>query len=340
MAKRTTKKIKATGKSKLISNTRSVGLLHTGLRDNFYVLVDAMLKMAEGDLQKKNPDDTIKIYEDGYYAADDPGLLQDLADKLVNETGVEVIVAAGGPQSAIAAMEATQAADDATRSEVSIVFTTVAEPDNLGLVDSLDEPGRNATGIAGQTSENDPMRLRLLRALVYPLRPQATQVGVLINPGRQRYREQFKPVKEAAKKLKLKAVARRANTEKGIERAFKDFSDKSFLGVVVTADSFFNNNRKKVIATAADCKIPTIYQWRQFAEDGGLISYGPSIEKAYEEAGKFVAKILLGKKPAKLECFVPAEGTFELVVNGATAEDHLGIKDVPDKLLNKTVTVI
>ena len=187
MAKRTTKKIKATGKSKLISNTRSVGLLHTGLRDNFYVLVDAMLKMAEGDLQKKNPDDTIKIYEDGYYAADDPGLLQDLADKLVNETGVEVIVAAGGPQSAIAAMEATQAADDATRSEVSIVFTTVAEPDNLGLVDSLDEPGRNATGIAGQTSENDPMRLRLLRALVNPLRTQATQGGVPINKGQQRY---------------------------------------------------------------------------------------------------------------------------------------------------------
>jgi ABC-type uncharacterized transport system substrate-binding protein len=342
MVKKPAHKKKATGKSKkkaILPNY--IGLLHTGSSSKFSALVKVMFDKAQAYLRATKPSESIEIIGGGYYADDDPGLLEDLAAKLVNETNAELIVAAGGPQSAIAAKEATAEADDPKRRDLPVVFTTVAEPDKMGLVDTLNEPGGNLTGIAGKTSENDPMRLQLLHALVsqVPQNPPKTKVGVLINPGRQRNKEQFKRLKSAARKLKLTLVPRRAHNIAGIERAFKDFSDDTFLGVVVTADSFFNNNRAKVIAEADEYEIPTIYQWREFAVEHGLMSYGPSIADAYEQAGEFAARILLKEKPADMECWVPNETTFELIVNKTTAKNHLGLNegDLPAKLLTKTV---
>jgi putative ABC transport system substrate-binding protein len=145
-------------------------------------------------------------------------------------------------------------------------------------------------------------------------------VGILINPSRQGNRRQYRPLKRGARRLGLVPVAKRTNNERGIERAFLQFRHPSFLGVVVTADSFFNNNRQKVIDEAArDDGIPAIYQWREFVDQGGLISFGPSIRQAYEEAGRYVARILLGEKPAQMECSEPDAATFEVFVKTATA---------------------
>ena len=109
--------------------------------------------------------------------------------------------------------------------------------------------------------------------------------------------------------------------------------------MVVTADSFFNNNRDKVIAEAAkDGGIPAIYQWREFAEEGGLISFGPSIRQAYEEAGRYAARIILGERPAQMACSVPDPASFDVFVKTATAT-NLGLT-VPANLLGRRVNQI
>jgi putative ABC transport system substrate-binding protein len=316
MAKKDIKKLKA--KKKVRATTHRVGVLHTGKSDNFEDLVKLIKPAADTYLLSQGSNDKISIFQGGHYANDDLGVLDDLAYELVNNTNVEVIVAAGGPQSAIAAMDATNEADG-SRSVTPVVFTTVADPVGLGLVESLATPGYNLTGMAGETSENDPTRLELLHEFVKRVRPTAKKVGVLINPARQGYPKQFRDLKKKAKSLNLKLVVRRAKKTERIASAFAKFRGAGFLGAVVTADSFFNNNRATVIEEAKiEGGVPTIYQWRSFAEDGGLISYGPSIQYAYEEAGRYVARIILGEDPKDMECSAP--GSCELVVNGETAK--------------------
>jgi putative ABC transport system substrate-binding protein len=297
-----------------------------------------MINAAWQHLRLSQPNDSIELYGGGFYANDDLGVLEDYADKLVNESNVPVIVAAGGPQSAISAMDATAEADLNARRTVPIVFTTVTDPEGLGLVDRLDRPGRHLTGMAGQTSEKDTERLQLLHEFVSTQRA-GRNVGILINPSRQGNRKQYRRLKREARTLGLVPVARRANNERGIERAFLQFRHPSFLGVVVTADSFFNNNRDKVIAEAArDDGIPAIYQWREFVDEHGLISFGPSIRQAYEEAGRYVARILLGERPAQMPCSVPDATTFEVFVKTATARSLQ--LNVPPTLGGRTVNEI
>jgi putative ABC transport system substrate-binding protein len=235
-------------------------------------------------------------------------------------------------------MDATAEADDKSRKTVPIVFTTVTDPVDLGLVNSIGTPGRHLTGMAGQTSENDVTRLNILHAFVSKQRP-GRKLGVLINPGRQRNRRQYRPLKKRARDLGLDPVPKRANTLRGIERAFAEFRKPGFLGVVVTADAFFNNNRAKVIEEAAkNGGVPAIYQWREFAADGGLISFGPSVKQAYEEAGRYVARILLGEKPKNMQCSKPNKGSFDIFVKKATA-NGLGLT-VPATILGRTVKLI
>jgi putative ABC transport system substrate-binding protein len=139
-----------------------------------------------------------------------------------------------------------------------------------------------------------------------------------MNPDRDSLEKQFKALAAKAKGLGLQLVPRRTNNRKGIKRAFNHFKTKNVLGALVTADSFFNNNRDEVISAAASFGIPTIYQWREFATAGGLISYGPSILDAYEQAGKYVTRILDGhESPSTMACSTPS--SYELVVNTTTA---------------------
>lgn len=258
-----------------------------------------------------------------YRAADDHyDRLPGLAAELVRNR-VSVIVAAGGPVSAIAAKRATDT--------IPIVFTTIADPVKSGLVDGLSRPGGNATGTAGLTSELDAKRLELLRQL----KPSARLIGVLVNPNRPGVEANSKELQAAAEALGCKLIFQNAGPDHPIDAAFARLAEQKVDALVVTADPFFNFRRPQVVALAARYAIPAIYQWREFVGDGGLMSYGPSIADAYYQAGVYAGRILKGARPADLPVMQPTR--FELVINQKTAKT-LGI-EIPPLLLARADAV-
>jgi putative tryptophan/tyrosine transport system substrate-binding protein len=249
-----------------------------------------------------------------YRAADDrydrlPGLAAELVR---NHAGV--IVAAGGPVSALAAKKVTDS--------VPIVFTTIADPVKSGLVASLNRPGGNATGMAGLTSELDVKRLELL----LQIKPSALVIGVLVNPARPGVDTNSMELEAAAYAMGRRLIFQNAGPDHPIEAAFEKLAEQKVDALVVTADPFFNFRRPQVVALAARYAIPGIYQWREFVTDGGLMSYGPSIADAYHQAGVYAGRILRGAKPADLPVTQPTR--FELVINQKTAKT-LGLEVSP-----------
>ena len=249
------------------------------------------------------------------WANDDYGRLRPLAEELV-ALRVAVIVTAGGHVSALAAHDVTK--------EIPISFTTVTDPVKSGLVKSLNQPGGNATGTAGLTSELDPKRLEL----VHEMKPTAAVVGVLINPNRPGLESQLPELRAAADKLKLKLEMQEAAGDRdiNIEAAFQGFASQRVDALVVTADPMFNNRRAQVLSLAANHSLPAIYQWREFVTAGGLMSYGPSITEAYRQAGINAGLILKGTKPADIPVVQPTR--FQLVINRITAK-QLGLTVSP-----------
>lgn len=297
----------------------TVGFLHSGSRENFIDAWNAFRKMVPSNVQIKDR-----------YAKDDVGMLKKHAAELANDPDVRVIVAAGGPQPALILKDLTKK---------PIVFTTVADPVLSGLVDSLEAPGRNLTGMAGQTSELDAARLERLVEFAQANIKQGDKIGVLIKEGRDRANEHLKKVEDKSREARISVplVRIEVSTLAGIEEAFESFKQEGVKGVVVTADSFFNNNRKEVVKQAAAKRLPTIYQWKEFVEAGGLASYGPSLLEAYEVAGKAVTDILInGKKPETMPCSKPSR--FEFCVSKSVADD-LGLT-LPQQMLGDTVKVI
>lgn len=242
--------------------------------------------------------------------------LTDLAAELARNQ-VAVIIAAGGPVSALAAKRATNT--------VPIVFTTIADPVKSGLVDGLSRPGGNVTGTAGLTSELDAKRLELL----HQIKPTARMIGVLVNPNRPGVEGNSKEMQEAAQTIGCQLVFQDAGPDHDLDAAFAKLAAQHIDGLVITADPFFNFRRAQVVASAARYAIPAIYQWREFVEEGGLMSYGPSIADAYYQAGVYAGRIIKGERPADLPVMQPTR--FELIINQKTAKT-LGI-DVPSVLL-------
>lgn len=254
-----------------------------------------------------------------YRAADDRyDRLQGLAGELVARHA-SVIIAAGGPISALAAKKATDT--------VPIVFTTIADPVKSGLVTSINRPGGNVTGTAGLTSELDAKRLEIL----HELRPGASLMGVLANPNRPGVDSQLDELQTSARAIGLQLAIQKAGTETAIDAAFEALVRQGADGLVVTADPLFNFHRERVVELVERYSIPAIYQWREFVEIGGLMSYGPSIADAYYQAGVFAAKILKGAKPADLPVMQPTR--FELVISLKTAKKQ-GI-EFPAELLSR-----
>jgi putative tryptophan/tyrosine transport system substrate-binding protein len=234
-------------------------------------------------------------------AADDhyerlEGLVQELIDNRAS-----VIIAAGGPVSAVAAKKVT--------SSIPIVFTTISDPVKSGLVASFNRPGGNVTGNAGLTSELDPKRLEILKELM----PDAKVIGALINPNRPGVNVQTTNLEATAKNIGLELFIQSAANERAIDEAFELFAQRPIDALIVTADPLFNFHRAQVIALANRHSIPAIYQWRDMVEAGGLISYGPSISDAYYETGVYAAKILKGAHPSELPVKQPTK--FELAIN-------------------------
>jgi putative ABC transport system substrate-binding protein len=264
------------------------------------------------------------------YANDDVGRLKTVAQELVDDKSVEVIVAAGGPQPALVLQSLTKTKP--------IVFTTVADPVLSKLVIRLDQPGHNLTGMAGKTSELDAERLNRLFEFSKAAIAKGDKIGVLLREGRDHAEQHFKKMKDKADEvqLKLKLIPREVSTIGGIKAAFDDFAKEGVKGVVVTADSFFNNNRKEVVAAAKQKLLPAIFQWKEFVDEGGLISYGPDILEAYQKAGEYVTQILGGKSPSTMACSEPSR--FFTFTSSATARE-LGI-EIPESLFGDPVQVI
>jgi putative ABC transport system substrate-binding protein len=218
-------------------------------------------------------------------AEDDYDLLARQAKELVADPDVKVIVAAGGPVSALKAKEAREQA----RSNVPIVYTPIADPAGYGLT-----PADNATGTAGLTTELDVPRLKLLKELA----PTATVVGLLVNPNRPNEKKQTEALAAAARGLGLTPVRVPAGTAAELDSAHTRLKGEKVHALLVTADPFFNSRREDVVRLATKLKRPAIYQWREFVEAGGLMSFGPSIAQSFQTAGLYAGQIFAGTATA------------------------------------------
>jgi len=228
-----------------------------------------------------------------------PALATDLVDRKVD------VIAASGPPSALAAKSAT--------STIPIVFSS-GDPVGEGLVASLARPGGNLTGVSLFTAELMPKRLELLSELV----PQAEMIALLANPNNPNAEPMIRDLQEAARAKGVQLHILTASTENEIDAAFASLVQLRVGGLVVGTDPFFNTRREQLVALTARHAVPAIYEWREFAAAGGLISYGSSLAAAYRQVGIYVGKILKGAKPADLAVEQP--NTFELVINLKTAK--------------------
>jgi putative ABC transport system substrate-binding protein len=245
-----------------------------------------------------------------------------LAADLVART-VDVIVTSSTP--------GIQAAKSAT-STIPIVFFGGGDLVALGLVASLARPGGNLTGISIMSPELNPKRLDLLFQLV----PQARMMALLVNPNRADTESVIGDVQEAARVTGVELHILKAGTEAEIDAAFATLVQLHAGGFVAASDPFFNSRREQLVALASRHAVPAIWEWREFAEAGGLISYGSSNTGMWRPVGMYVGKILKGAKPADLPIQQPTK--FELVVNLKTAQ-ALGLT-VPPSILARADEVI
>jgi putative ABC transport system substrate-binding protein len=233
-----------------------------------------------------------------------------LAAELVGRQ-VSLILAAGSPAVALAAKSAT--------TSIPIVFDNSADPVQLGLVASLNRPGGNVTGVTTVSAELEAKRLGLLRELV----PSATSVAVLVNPTRPGLDAQLAQIQQAARVLGLPLHILKASSQRDLDEVFETLAQLRTGGLVVTADALFTERRDQIVAMTKRHSVPTMFQFREFAASGGLMSYGPAFGEAYRQAGILAGRILRGEKPADLP--VIQLNKFELVINVKTAK-ALGIE--------------
>jgi putative ABC transport system substrate-binding protein len=209
---------------------------------------------------------------------------------------------------------------------IPIVFITAEDPVRLGLVASIARPGANLTGINLFNSELVAKRLHLLRELV----PQAARIAVLVSPADVANTEStVRDAKAAALAVGLQVQVLSADTGREIDAAFETMARDGYQPLFVGASPHFAGRRVQLTQLAAFNRLPATYSNREYAEVGGLMSYGTSVSDAYRQVGVYAGRILKGAKPADLP--VVQASKFELVINAATAR-MLGLT-VPDKLL-------
>jgi putative ABC transport system substrate-binding protein len=269
-----------------------------------------------------------------HYVNDKAGDLDTVAQTVVQGGGVDVLVAAGGSRSADAAYKATAKYNP----NLPVVFTSVADPTRRA---------NNMTGICVQTTKLDAERLKYLSQLL----PGKTDFGVILNKERGDYQIQRSGLDNEAGILGLTpphyqdiVPSMASSIASQVDSAFQiiqnGIQNYGWGGALVGADPVFNNHRSDVITSANNRKVPTMYQWREFAEENGLISYGPNLTAAYALAGDYVARILdqlPNPDPTKLP--ILSMENFELVVNLKTAKTVLNLR-VPPVLLAQADRII
>ncbi|HWX37132.1 MAG TPA: ABC transporter substrate-binding protein [Steroidobacteraceae bacterium] len=287
------------------ANADRVGAFRQGLKDAGYV---------EGE----------NVAIDYRWAENQMDRLPALAAELVRRR-VAVIAASGGPDTAFVAKTST--------TTIPIVFAVGDDPVRLGLVASLARPGGNLTGINFFVSELAAKRLGLLRELL----PAATRVAVLVNPAEATLTEStLRDVEAAARVIGLQIQVLHASTSREIDTAFATITRERPDALFVGTDPFFVSRRVQLAQMTTLHKVPAIYALRQYAEAGGLMSYGASLTDTYRQMGAYAGRLLKGAKPADLP--VVQATKFELVVNHQTAR-MLGLT-VPSSLLATADEVI
>jgi putative ABC transport system substrate-binding protein len=256
------------------------------------------------------------------FAEGDANLLPTFVAELVSRK-VRVMLAAS-TAAALAAKVAT--------STVPIVFMTGADPIQSGLVARINRPEGNLTGISFFSPQMESKRLGLLHELV----PKADLIAVLLNPSNPFFENQLKDVNEASRALGLKIHIETASNERDITAAFNLFARQHAGAVLVGADPYYLSRRALVIDPAIQLRLPAIYEWREFAEAGGIMSYGTVLTEADKQAGAYVARILKGESPADLP--VMQSSKFEFVINLKTAR-QIGI-EVPPGLSARADNII
>jgi putative tryptophan/tyrosine transport system substrate-binding protein len=247
-----------------------------------------------------------------------------LAAELVRRQ-VGVIVVSGGP--------AVTAAAKAATSTIPVIFGSAEDPVRLGFVACLARPGGNLTGINFLNRELAAKQLELLRELV----PKATRLAALVNPANAAVHESvLREVELGARALGLQVQVLNAGTSREIDAAFATLVRERCDALFVAADPFFNSRRLQLSLLAMRHAVPAIYSGREFAEAGGLITYGSDITDAYHQIGIYSGRVLKGARPADLP--VVQSTKLELVINHQTAR-MLGLT-VPDKLLATADEVI
>jgi putative ABC transport system substrate-binding protein len=250
------------------------------------------------------------------WADDHNDRLSSMAVDLVRQR-VNVIVTGGTP--------ATLAAKAATAT-IPIVFVLSTDPVEAGLVASLNRPGGNLTGVTGLNVELAPKKLELLHELL----PSATILGLLVNPTNAIAAEsEARTVQAAARTLGLQLHVLRASTERDFDSAFASLAQLRAGALVIGSDLFFTSRSEQLAALTVRHAVPSIYQFREFAAAGGLMSYGGSITDWGHQAGIHTGRILAGAKPADLP--VQQATKVELFINLKTAK-ALGLT-VPPTLL-------
>jgi putative tryptophan/tyrosine transport system substrate-binding protein len=258
------------------------------------------------------------------YADGQPDRLPSLVADLVRRH-VAVIVTTGGPQAALAAKAAT--------TTIPIAFTIGADPIKVGLVQSLNRPGGNLTGVTTSYDEAAPKRLGLLREIL----PKSAIIGVLVNPNDPITAiGEADEMREAGRSAGQRIEILQAGDEHEIDTAFARLIEIHADALVVAPHALFATQTRQLVALAARHAIPALYWRREFAEAGGLMSYGSSLADAVRVVGVYVGRILKGEKPGDLPVQQPTK--FELVVN-AKAAKAIGLA-IPEAFLARADEVI
>ena len=295
-----------------------------------------------GLLSSRSPDDSARflaafhhgLNETGYVEGQNVAIeyrwaqgrydqLPSLADDLARRR-VTVIVAPESSPGALVAKAAT--------STIPIVFHVGVDPVALGIVPSLSRPGGNITGVASLNVEVGPKRLELLHELV----PSATVIALLVNPASPIAEALATNAHSAARTLGLELHVLHASAERDFDTVFANLRQLRAGGLVIGSDVFFNTQSRRLAALAVHFAVPAIYQYREFVEAGGLMSYGGSLTDPYRLIGLYTGRILKGEKPADLP--VQQSTKVELIINLKTAR-ALGLT-APITLLGRADEVI
>ena len=256
------------------------------------------------------------------WAQGEYALLPKMADDLIRAR-VSVIAAAGTPAALVA---------KAATTSIPIVFVVVDDPAKLGLVASLSRPGGNATGMNFVMAELESKQLGLLHELA----PAATRVGLLVNPNYPLTEPVTRDVIAAASAIGFAIDVVQASNSREIEAAFATLVRNKADALLVGPDALLLSRRLQIATLATRYAIPTLYNVREYAEAGGLMSYGTNQTEAYRQFGLYTGKILKGIKPADLPVIQSTK--FELVINLPTAR-AIGL-EIPATLLARADEVI